>query len=136
MNESIVLKTLLKALVSGMFLAALFLFFRGHNAPGGGFIAGLVGAGAASLVGFTFGVSGLRAIYLGRPVRLMILGLGCAYLSALWGTFANSIFFTGLWNEFAIVGKLGTPVLFDLGVFLVVIGIFLQILKKLGIKNP
>lgn len=34
-----------------------------------------------------------------------------------------------------IIGTLGTPVLFDFGVFLVVIGIFLQILKKLGIKN-
>ena len=60
-------------------------------------------------------------------------GLLCALVAALWGLFASTPLLTGIWYSQAlpVVGKVGTPLLFDLGVMLVVLGIVLQILFAL-----
>ncbi len=115
------------------YVFSIYLLLRGHNVPGGGFIGGLVLASALVLrVMVDPGRESRR-----DPVVLAGLGLLTALLAAALPLFLGQPFFTGLWGgpELFIppVGKvkLGTPLLFDIGVFLVVTGVGAKILLVL-----
>jgi multicomponent Na+:H+ antiporter subunit B len=118
-----------------LLLFAVFIFLRGHNEPGGGFIAGLVASAAYALYSIARNsVEARRA--LGVDTRFLIgVGLLVALLSGLPGVFSGQPFLTGLWGYLAIPGifkiEIGTPVLFDLGVFLAVVGVTLTIIFAL-----
>lgn len=123
--NSVVLMTTARLLISILLLFAIFLLVRGHNAPGGGFIAGLVVASAVGLYALAFDIQSARSLLRVHPRTLITVGLLIAVLSALPGMLSGEPFMTGIWVEFDIAQesiKLGTPLLFDLGVFLVVIG--------------
>jgi multicomponent Na+:H+ antiporter subunit B len=135
MNDSLILKTLVRTAFWGLMAVALFLYYRGHNAPGGGFIGGLVAAGAGSLAAYSLGFSKLKKYGLSKPSAWMAAGLFFAYSSAFVAVVLGKEFFTGIWTKVPVLEKVGTPMLFDLGVFCVVVGMFLQILKKLEIKK-
>ncbi len=111
---------------------AVYLLLRGHNLPGGGFIGGLVLASALVL----------RVMVNDRRVMkqdLIVLvgaGLLVALSAAVMPMFVDRPFFTGLWAGeiwLPAIGKLklGTPLLFDTGVFLVVTGVGAKILLVL-----
>jgi len=114
-----------------IFVVSLFLLYRGHNLPGGGFIGGLIAATALLLKDF----ASSRADDPGRdkplPVLLMICGLGLSGLSAFLPVLFGDPFFTGYWlPSFSLpaLGKvhLGTPLVFDVGVYLTVVGFVVQ----------
>lgn len=126
MIDSVILKVV--ALWARPFLLAfaLFFFFRGHHLPGGGFIAGLLATGAFSLSLIVYGPSQVSRIWSGRLASLIPVGLLCSFVSGLMGpVWQGSPFMTGIWTEFSIplIGSLGTPLLFEFGVFLVVTGV-------------
>jgi multicomponent Na+:H+ antiporter subunit B len=104
-----------------LLLFGLFLLVRGHNAPGGGFAGGLVVAAAYALHSFAFGVDAARRALLAHPSRLIATGLLFALGSGLLPVALGKEFLTSLWLDSDL--GLGTPLLFDLGVFLVVIGV-------------
>jgi multicomponent Na+:H+ antiporter subunit B len=117
-----------------LLVLALWLFFRGHNEPGGGFIAGLAAAAAFQLQILSRGdtyVRGLVGPYL-QPMTG--IGLALTTVAALMGLFAGD-FFKGMWL-FLHIGRfeleLGSPQLFDLGVFLVVVSVVVSYLLSLG----
>jgi NADH:ubiquinone oxidoreductase subunit 5 (subunit L)/multisubunit Na+/H+ antiporter MnhA subunit len=125
---------ILRAVALGAFvplnLLALFLFFRGHNLPGGGFIAGLVTALSLLLLGFVLGVHGLRRWLRFNPMTLAVAGvllaLGVTLLPALQGLpFLHHLHFH-LGSFYA-----GTPLFFDLGVYLAVVGVTLKLILPL-----
>lgn len=112
---------------------SIYLLLRGHNVPGGGFIGGLVLASALVL---------RVMVRPGRddgrdPAVLAGIGLLVALLGAVMPLFTGQHFFKGLWGGpdlyIPLVGKvkLGTPLLFDIGVFLVVTGVGAKILLVL-----
>ncbi len=108
-----------------MIVMALYILLRGHNAPGGGFIGGLVASGAVVLVAFAFGARRARRMLLIHPITIAGLGLGLALVSGLPALLGGSAYLTHQWGDLATeigVLKLGTTYLFDLGVFLVVVG--------------
>ena len=111
------------------FLFSVFLLFRGHNLPGGGFIGGLLAAIALFLHSVVFGVDNTLARYRLKPRRIIAVGLFVALLSAIISLFMGLTLFTGVWSSFELplIGKLGTPMMFDIGVYLVVIGAVLNI---------
>ncbi len=120
------LRLLNRILTPVLLLLALYLLLRGHNLPGGGFIAGLMAAAAFELQILSRGhVSVRRAIgpYLNSGIGL---GLAVAICSGIAGLLEGT-FFKGVWFELnlPLLGHLeiGTPVLFDLGVFLVVVSV-------------
>ena len=121
--SSLILRTATRVLMPLLLLYGIFLLLRGHNAPGGGFAGGLVVAAAYALHSFAFGGAATRDALLVDPSRLigagLLLALGCGALPAFFGR----EFLTTLWLS-PNVG-IGTPLLFDLGVFLVVIGVVL-----------
>jgi multicomponent Na+:H+ antiporter subunit B len=125
--SSILFRSVARLLVALMLLLSLFLLGRGHNAPGGGFIGGLVAAAAFLLHLLAAGpVEARRALRI-PPAAVAATGLLVALLAGLLAAAAGGPFFAGLWwiGDAGAGGKglaLGTPLLFDLGVYLVVLG--------------
>jgi len=115
--------------------AARFLVPRGHNETGGGFIGGLVAGISFALYGISYGTESSRAALRVAPQQLMAVGLGIAVLSGLLPLVGGGAFLEGLWVTWGGI-KLGTPVLFDVGVYLLVIGITLVIVYELDDHNP
>ena len=136
MIQSLILRTAIRYLFPLLLLFALFLLLRGHYLPGGGFVASLVAAAAFSLVMFGFGVEHARELLRLHPLQLIGAGLITAVLSALLAPlFFQKPFMTGLWlDAFHIpaIGTLGSPLLFDIGVFLTVLGVVLHIIFTLA----
>lgn len=115
-----------------MFLAA-YIFFRGHGAPGGGFIGGLMAAFGSIIYNMAFQERKIpRWILPFSPKALIALGWCIAFSSGLGALFLGNPFMTGIWGGsiwLPIFGhiKLGTVVMFDLGVFFLVWGMVAQI---------
>lgn len=130
--RSIILRTATHYMMPLLLLFALFLFFRGHNEPGGGFVGGLVAAAAFILYALAFDTEAARRVLPMRPGAMVGWGLLLALASGLIALFLGSSFMTGYWIDVAVplVGEmhLGTPVLFDIGVFLVVAGMALAVI--------
>ena len=123
--NSVILMTTARLLISILMLFAVFMLVRGHNAPGGGFIAGLVVTSAIGLYALAFDIAAARAMLRLDPRGFIGLGLATALLSGIISLIDGDPFLTGIWFKVEIGQesvKLGTPLLFDLGVFFVVIG--------------
>ena len=120
---SLILRTGTRVLMPLLLLFALFLLLRGHNQPGGGFVGGLVVAAAFALHGMAYGIENSRRALLVEPSRLLGIGLLVALSSGLLALFRGQPFLTAQWTEGPIA--IGTPLVFDIGVFLVVIGVVL-----------
>ena len=120
---SLILRTATRMLMPLLLLFALFLLLRGHNEPGGGFVAGLVVAAAFALHSMAYGVAGARRALLVEPSTLLGVGLLVALLSGLAAVLDRDPFLTAQWITTWIT--IGTPLVFDVGVFLVVIGVVL-----------
>ena len=120
------LRLLNRILTPILLLLAFYLLFRGHNLPGGGFIAGLMAASAFQLQILSRGHRRVRRTigpYLNSGIGL---GLAVAICAGIVGLMEGT-FFKGIWFKLhmPLLGylKLGTPVFFDLGVFLVVVSV-------------
>lgn len=111
---------------------AVYLFFRGHNLPGGGFIAGVASAIGILILIFANGSAIITRIIPFDPLRLCAWGLLVATVSGILGLLLSGAFLTHYHYkdpEFPVLGSLylGTPQVFDLGVFMVVLGVVLKI---------
>jgi multicomponent Na+:H+ antiporter subunit B len=118
-----------------LLLFAVFLLLRGHNEPGGGFVAGLVVAMALVLHALSFGLEASRRVLVVDPSHLLGGGLLVALASGLPALFDRRAFLSAVWIRIPTGGAaldLGTPLLFDLGVCLVVIGFVLTIVFTLA----
>lgn len=123
---SLILGTTARIIVPVLFLFSIFLLIRGHNEPGGGFAGGLVAAAGYTLVAIARTNPSVNRIPALQPPVLVGGGLLVALVAGLLGLLAGRPLLTGLWIEIAIPGgaviDLGTPLLFDVGVYLVVLG--------------
>ncbi len=104
-----------------MLVFSVWVLIRGHNAPGGGFIAGLITSSAFSLYVIAQGTQKLREMLVFELSALLCTGLICALLSSMTAWLKKLPFLTACWVPFGSL-FLGTPLLFDLGVYLVVTG--------------
>jgi multicomponent Na+:H+ antiporter subunit B len=132
--NSIILSTGIRILIPLFMLFSLYLLFRGHNAPGGGFVAGLVASTGFALYAINYGANRTRRKFGLNPIILIALGLLLAVSSGLIALIAGETYMTGLWLdeiEIPILGKPGTPILFDIGVYLLVGGTVLKIIFSL-----
>jgi multicomponent Na+:H+ antiporter subunit B len=116
-----------------LLLFAIFLLLRGHHQPGGGFVGGLVVAAAFVLHAIGNGVPASRRALLVRPSTLLSLGLLVALVSGLPAVVRGQPFMTAVWTTGSgLLPEVGTPVLFDVGVFLAVIGVVSTIVFTLA----
>ncbi len=128
--DSPIFRTAARLLMPLLLLFAVFLLFRGHNQPGGGFVGGLVAAAAFALYGIAFGVQRARQALLVRPLTLLGSGLLVALISGLPAVVRGQPFLTALWTSGP--AAIGTPAVFDAGVFLVVTGVVLMMIFTLA----
>lgn len=132
--SSLILRTTSRFLLVLLTLFSVFILVRGHNEPGGGFIGGLLIASGFALYALAHGPAASRSVLRFDPRTLLALGLGLALLSGLPAVLLGSPPLTGLWLPAPVpgLGKVGTVLLFDLGVYLVVLGATLAILYTLA----
>lgn len=128
--NSPIFATAARLLMPLLLLFAVFLLYRGHNEPGGGFVGGLVAAAAFALYGTAYGVWRAREALLAKPMTLLGAGLLIALLSGLPGVLRGQPFLTAVWASGPVA--VGTPALFDVGVFLVVTGVVLMMIFSLA----
>lgn len=135
-RSSLVLETVIGGVFRTAILFSFFLLFAGHNAPGGGFIGGLVASAALLLQYVTWHLEGVNRVAPVSGASVLGLGLGIAVAAGvggwLWGTtFLDS---SKLEVDVGILGTLkATGALpFDIGVYLVVVGLTLALLRVLG----
>lgn len=127
--RTLILATILRVLTPLFIGFAIYMFFRGHDNPGGGFIAGLIASIPFMLHSMVFGYQRTMRVYRIRPRLLAGLGLLLALLSGMFSVAKGDPYLTSIWVEekLPFVGKIGTPIFFDFGVMLVVFGVVLEI---------
>jgi multisubunit Na+/H+ antiporter MnhB subunit len=125
--ESTAIRLAAKYLKPLLVILSLIVLYRGHNIPGGGFIGGLLAASGYIIYMMAYGAkSTLEKMWI-KPFGLMALGLSLAMLSGFISPMIGETFMTGQWLSIAGV-KLGTPTLFDVGVYFTVIAVMLVIM--------
>lgn len=111
----------LTALAAAMVLLAVFFLLRGHNLPGGGFVGGLMAAAAVELTIVSQGARHIQARIGGLLLPAAGAGLLLAAASIAAGYLAAGTAFAHVWFHVPVLNlDIGTPLTFDLGVFLVV----------------
>lgn len=108
-------------------IISLVVLYRGHNLPGGGFIGGLLAASGYIFYMMTFDAkTTIKKMWI-KPFQLMGLGILLAVASGFFGFFNADPFMTGQWVT--VLGiKLGSPTIFDVGVYFTVIGVVLTVM--------
>ncbi|MBC5850125.1 Na+/H+ antiporter subunit B [Vibrio sp. V31_P5A7T61] len=136
-DSALILQVAARFLLPMLLLFSIFLLLRGHNEPGGGFIAGLVASSAFALHLFAFTPVQTQRLIGVDGSQLMGVGLMIAMFSGVIGVIlSGSEFLTSVWWTVYLPGvgelKLSTPLLFDIGVYLVVIGMVTTLLLTLA----
>jgi multicomponent Na+:H+ antiporter subunit B len=136
MTSSIILRTTARVLLPLLLVFSVFMFMRGHNEPGGGFVGGLVAASAWALYAIAYSAAEARRALRVDPLLLMGVGLLLALGTGLVGLLQRGAFLAALWTKLYVPGlgvvDVGTPVVFDLGVYLAVLGVALTMILSLA----
>ena len=128
--NSLILTTGARLLVALFLCFSVYVLLRGHNAPGGGFIGGLIAACGFAILAFAAGVKEARKALKVDPMSIGIAGLICALVSGLMALPLGYEPFAGIWGEVAGY-KISSVVLFDIGVYLAVVGAILTLIFAL-----
>lgn len=140
MNRSVVVDVTARGVLRATVLYSLYLLFAGHNQPGGGFVGGLVVSAAVAFAYVAGGVEGVRRLL--RPAPWTVLGCGLALAvgtaiapmvvgASVLGSGAATV-------DLPAVGalKVTSTVVFDTGVFAVVVGLVLMVFEAFGEELP
>jgi len=133
--SSLILKTATRLLVGLILTFSVYLLMRGHNAPGGGFAAALVASTGFALFAIAEGPAVVRRALRIVPQKIAMSGLSLALVSGLAAIAVGRPFLTGMWwiwerkQDSALA--IGTPLFFDMGVFLAVLGTILTLILAL-----
>jgi multicomponent Na+:H+ antiporter subunit B len=133
---SIILRTATRYMFPPLLVFSIYLLLRGHQYPGGGFVGGLFAGSAFTLYALAFDVAAARKLLRHDPRDITAAGLAVALLSGLPALFSGHAFMTGTWWQIpvrpGVTFDLGTPVIFDIGVYLVVLGVLLTLVFSLA----
>lgn len=135
-NRSLILDTTVRLVFDAVLVFSVYLLFSGHNQPGGGFVGGLVAAGAVALRYLAGGLDEVRRIFRIRPWSFLSIGLALAVLTALVPVLLGD----PLLDQEAVelhLGLLGkakvtSATVFDTGVYFIVVGLVLMAFEGLG----
>lgn len=135
-NRSLMVDVVTRLLFPSMLVLSIFFFFSGHNAPGGGFAGGLVAGLALTLRYLAGGRRELKETIPVDPTSILGAGMLFSLLAAVWPMFIGDPPLTSyiLDVEIPLIGDVhvASALLFDLGVYLIVIGLVVHILNALG----
>lgn len=129
--KPLVLGAVAKVMAPVLLLFSIVMLMRGHNAPGGGFIGGLLGAAAFVMLAIGWDFGKVQRRMRRTSARFLGWGLAISLASGLVGLLGGGAFLEGRWQHVQILElglDVGTPLLFDLGVYLVVFGTALMLI--------
>lgn len=134
--NDVILRSVSKGAVFIILAFSIYLFFAGHSSPGGGFIGGLVTASALVLLYLTFDAKTVSEILPVNYIKLTASGLLIAVLTGLGSLLYGNPFLSHAFDYYSLplLGEveLATAVLFDLGVYLTVVGVTMTIILSIG----
>ncbi|MCQ1061226.1 DUF4040 domain-containing protein [Photobacterium sp. ZSDE20] len=113
-----------------MMVFSLYLLLRGHNSPGGGFIGALIAVIGLTLLIFAESPQYVRERMSYRPMNIAMFGVFLSLLAGGIGFVMGAPFLTGMWWKQVL--PLGTPLIFDVGIYLAVIGGVLEVLLRVN----
>jgi multicomponent K+:H+ antiporter subunit A len=120
--KSLIVTAATKYIVILLNIVAIAIFLKGHNEPGGGFIAGTISAVSLIMLVIVYGVNYTKALIKFNPIILAISGLLIAYGICITPLFFDLPFmFHTEWS----------PMVFDFGVYLVVVGVISKIIMMI-----
>jgi multicomponent Na+:H+ antiporter subunit B len=128
---SLIFRTAARYLIPLLLLFSIFTLLRGHNLPGGGFAGGLLAATAVALYIFAWDAGAAKRAIPVDPHFVVGIGLVIVIASGFAGIVAGDPFLTGKWTVLGKDTHAGTPLLFDVGVYLVVFGSCVMMLYSL-----
>lgn len=135
-SNNVILQMISRVVIFIILTLSLYLFVAGHHNPGGGFIGALLTASSLILLTLAYGIKTMREVVPLDFKKLTALGLLVAILTGI-GSFVFEVPFLshsyGYFN-LPLLGEteLATAVLFDLGVFMTVVGITMTIILEIG----
>lgn len=146
LKESPIVAVVVQSSLYVVKLLGLWIFLRGHQEPGGGFVAGLVIAASIALQGLAFGYKAADKIFPIPFQYLLGIGLTCGFTTVFLPSLFGYPFMQHFWGTVNLGPILGsveyaTAALFDLGVFLVVVGsmkatlLFIASEKRVGLPG-
>ncbi|WP_173916419.1 Na(+)/H(+) antiporter subunit B [Halobacillus sp. Marseille-Q1614] len=131
-SNDLILRTMTALIAFILMGFSIYLFFAGHNKPGGGFIGGLTGAAALILMYMAYGENVMKKIIPIDYMQMVFAGLIIAAGSGIGAFLFNAPFLSHSFGYFQlpILGRteLATAMIFDLGVYLTCIGITMTII--------
>lgn len=128
--KSIIFRTTAHIVTGIMLLFSIYLLFRGHNEPGGGFIGALIAVIAFAVLILSESPRYVRERIRYSPGMIAVTGVGISAGSGLLAAFTGTPYLTGLWWPSLI--PFGTPLIFDIGVYLAVTGGVVSVLLELA----
>lgn len=135
-TNDVIFQTVAKVVFFMIIFFAVHLFFAGHYYPGGGFVGGLLTSGAIVLLMLAFDMKTVKKGFLSDYKWLIGLGLLFSAGTAAGSFIFNVPFFTHVYDDVWLpifgITSLHTAMLFDLGVYLVVIGVTMTIIQTIG----
>ncbi|AZR01476.1 Na+/H+ antiporter subunit A [Trueperella pyogenes] len=135
-RRSVILEVGARLIFHTILAGSVFFLFAGHNAPGGGFAGGLLAGIALVLRYVAGGRYELGAAVPLHPGHLMGSGMAVAGIAAIFPVLVGGTILQSAKIELVLWGfgdvKIATAIFFDIGVYLVVIGLILDILRSLG----
>jgi multicomponent Na+:H+ antiporter subunit B len=135
-SNDLILKTTANIIVFIILAFSVNSFFSGHNAPGGGFVGGLMASGALLLLYISYGMSAMKRVIRVDFRYFIGSGLLIAVLTGAGSFLFGAEFFSHTFGYFnlPLLGKteLATAMLFDLGVYLTVVGVTMTIILAIA----
>jgi multisubunit Na+/H+ antiporter MnhB subunit len=123
-------------LFHAVLIGSVYFLFAGHNQPGGGFVAGLVAGAAVSLRYLFGGIAEVRSISRFRPWTILSAGLLVSVGTAAAPLVVGRAVLTSLSTSFdpPLLGPIdaSTTLLFDIGVYMVVVGVVFMVFEAFG----
>lgn len=138
-SNDLILQTSTRVVFFIIFLFSIHIFFAGHYTPGGGFVGGLLMASAIVLLLLAYDFKTVKEVLPFNYLSMTAIGMVISILTAAGALIFNVPFFTH-WYDYFDLPLLGetsihTALFFDIGVYLVVVGVTLTIIEMIGGDN-
>ncbi len=137
MRPSLILRTSAAPILAMTVLYSLYILLRGHNAPGGGFVGGLLAGMGLLFYAISRGRDEALQLLRVRPTSLCGAGVLMALASGIPALLGANGYLTHQWYTLRLLGvelPLGTTLLFDTGVYVAVVGtvctIFMNLIRR------
>jgi len=136
-TNDLILQTITKIIVFLILLFSVDIFFAGHYTPGGGFIGGLMTSAAIVLLLIAYDIKTVAKLFPVNYIYVAATGLLIALATGFSSIMRHKPFLTHAFNKHARLPLFGetslhTAALFDLGVYLVVVGVTMTIIQSIG----